>query len=38
MAVRLADRGAILDSVQERFDFREFWAEGQNFMLNGHSA
>ncbi len=35
MAVRLADRGAILDSVQERFGFREFWAEGQNFMLNG---
>lgn len=35
MEIRLTDGGTVLDSVRERFGFREFWAEGQNFMLNG---
>lgn len=31
----LEDEGVVLDEVNERFGFREFWADGQNFMLNG---
>ncbi|MFQ9797900.1 MAG: glycoside hydrolase family 2 TIM barrel-domain containing protein [Clostridia bacterium] len=35
MDVHLTENGAVLDSVRQRFGFREFWADGQNFMLNG---
>ena len=35
MELRLLEDGREIDSLRERFGFREFWAEGQNFMLNG---
>lgn len=35
MEIRLLENGEVIDQKRERFGFREFWAEGQNFFLNG---
>ncbi len=35
MKVFLKDEDEVIDEKGERFGFREFWAEGQNFILNG---
>ena len=35
LEARLMENGRVIDRKQERFGFREFWADGQNFMLNG---
>lgn len=35
MELRLFADGVEVDSIKKRFGFREFWAEGEHFMLNG---
>lgn len=35
MKIKLYEGEKVIDEMQIRFGFREFWAEGQNFILNG---
>ncbi|MDY3929937.1 MAG: glycoside hydrolase family 2 TIM barrel-domain containing protein [Clostridia bacterium] len=35
MEISLISNNKVIDTLCQRFGFREFWAEGQNFILNG---